>query len=56
MANGTDAEKEYIAKCTHETNPNRTKINKDVVGLVKKTYTRKTKTTKQCRNEFYATQ
>jgi hypothetical protein len=51
-----DAEKEYIAKCTHETNPNRTKINKDVVGLVKKTYTRKTKTTKQCRNEFYATQ
>jgi hypothetical protein len=51
-----DAEKEYIAKCTHEANPNRDKINKDVVGLVKKTYTRKTKTTKQCRNEFYATQ
>ena len=51
-----DAEKEYIAKCTHEANPNRDKINKDVVGLVKKTYTRKTKTAKQCRNEFYATQ
>jgi hypothetical protein len=51
-----DAEKEYIAKCTHEANPNRSKINKDVVGLVKKTYTRKTKTTKQCKKEFYATQ
>ena len=51
-----DAEKEYIAKCTHEVNPNRLKINKDVVGLVKKTYTRKTKTTKQCKKEFYATQ
>ena len=51
-----DAEKEYIAKCTHEVNPNRSKINKDVVGLVKKTYTRKTKTTKQCKKEFYATQ
>ena len=51
-----DAEEEYIAKCTHEANPNRAKINKDVVGLVKKTYTRKTKTTKECRNEFYATQ
>ena len=51
-----DAEKEYIAKCTHEVNPNRTKINRDVVGLVKKTYTRKTKTNKQCKKEFYATQ
>jgi len=51
-----DAEKEFISQCTHEANPNRDKINKDVVGLVKKTYTRKTKTTKQCRNEFYATQ
>ena len=37
-------------------NPDRKKINKDVVGLVKKTYTRKTKTTKQCRKEFYASQ
>ena len=51
-----DAEKEYIAKCTHEVNPNRAKINRDVVGLVKKTYTRKTKTSKQCKKEFYATQ
>ena len=51
-----DAEKEYIVKCTHEANPNRLKINKDVVGLVKKTYTRKTKTTKQCKKEFYAMQ
>ena len=51
-----DAEKEYIAKCTHEVNPNRDKINRDVVGLVKKTYTRKTKTSKQCKKEFYATQ
>mgnify|MGYP003136599926 FL=1 len=51
-----DAEKEFIKQCTHEVNPNRTKINKDVVGLVKKTYTRKTKTNKQCKKEFYATQ
>ena len=51
-----DAEKEYIAKCTHEVNPNRDKINRDVVGLVKKTYTRKTKTKKQCKKEFYASQ
>ena len=51
-----DAEKEFITKCTHEANPNRSKINKDVVGLVKKTYTRKTKTDKQCKKEFYATQ
>ena len=51
-----DAEKEFIKQCTHEVNPDRTKINKDVVGLVKKTYTRKTKTNKQCKKEFYATQ
>ena len=51
-----DAEAEYIKQCTHEANPNRSKINKDVVGLVKKTYTRKTKTNKQCKKEFYATQ
>ena len=51
-----DAEKEFIRQCTHESNPNRAKINKDVVGLVQKTYTRKTKTNKQCKKEFYATQ
>jgi len=51
-----EQEKLFIQQCTHDRNPNRDKINKDVVGLVKKTYTRKTKTTKQCRKEFYATQ
>jgi hypothetical protein len=51
-----DALKEFIAQCTHEKNPNRNKINKDVVGAVKTIYTRKTKTTKQCTKEFYATQ
>jgi hypothetical protein len=51
-----DKEKEFIKQCTQETNPKRTAINKDVVGLVKKTYTRKTKTDKQCKKEFYATQ
>ena len=49
-------EKEFIKKCTKEVNPKRASINKDVVGLVKKTYTRKTKTNKQCKKEFYATQ
>ena len=51
-----DQEKEFIKQCTHEVNPKRAAINKDVVGLVKKTYTRKTKTNKQCKKEFYATQ
>jgi hypothetical protein len=51
-----DAEKEYIQKCTYDSNPNREKINKDVVGAVKVIYTRKTKTNKQCKKEFYATQ
>ena len=51
-----DAEEEYIKQCTHESNPNRNKINKDVVGAVKVIYTRKTKTTKQCKKEFYSTQ
>ena len=51
-----DAEKEYIAKCTYDSNPNREKINKDIVGAVKVIYTRKTKTKKQCKKEFYATQ
>ena len=36
--------------------PNRNKINKDIVGAVKVIYTRKTKTTKQCKKEFYSTQ
>jgi len=51
-----EQEKLFIQKCTHDSNPNREKINKDVVGFVKKSYTRKTKTTRQCRKEFYATQ
>jgi hypothetical protein len=51
-----DQEKLFIQQCTHDRNPNRDKINKDVVGLVKKTYTRKTKTKRQCKKEFYATQ
>ena len=51
-----DAEEEYIKQCTYESNPNRKKINKDVVGAVKVIYTRKTKTTKQCKKEFYSTQ
>ena len=51
-----EQEKLFIKKCTHDSNPKREKINKDVVGAVKVIYTRKTKTTKQCRNEFYATQ
>jgi len=49
-----DAEKEYIKKCTNESNPKREKINKDVVGAVKVIYTRKTKSKKQCKKEFYA--
>src|SRR6056300_497608 len=51
-----DQEKLFIQQCTHDRNPNRDKINKDVVGLVKKIYTRKTKTKGQCKKEFYATQ
>ena len=51
-----DAEKEYIQKCTYDSNPSREKINKDIVGAVKVIYTRKTKTKKQCKKEFYATQ
>jgi DNA polymerase III alpha subunit (gram-positive type) len=51
-----EAEKEYVQKCTYDSNPNREKINKDVVGAVKVIYTRKTKTNKQCKKEFYATQ
>jgi len=51
-----EQEKLFIQKCTHDSNPNREKINKDVVGAVKVIYTRKTKTSKQCKKEFYATQ
>jgi len=51
-----DQEKLFIQQCTHDRNPNRDKINKDVVGAVKVIYTRKTKTKKQCKKEFYATQ
>jgi hypothetical protein len=49
-----DAEKEYIKKCTLENNPNRDNINKDVIGAIQVIYTRKTKTDKQCKKEFYA--
>jgi len=49
-----NALKEYIAQCTHESNPNREKLNKDVVSAVKTIYTRKTKTNRQCKKEFYA--
>jgi len=51
-----DQEKLFIQQCTHDRNPNRDKINKDVVGAVKVLYTTKTKTKRQCRKEFYATQ
>jgi hypothetical protein len=51
-----DKEKEFIKQCTHDRNPNRDKINKDVVGAVKVIYTTKTKTKRQCKKEFYATQ
>jgi len=51
-----EKEKEFIRQCTQDANPKREKINKDVVGLVKKTYTKKTKTNRQCKKEFYATQ
>ena len=46
----------FIEQCTNDKNPNRDNINKDVAGLVKKTYTAKTKTNRQCKKEFYATQ
>jgi len=51
-----DAEKEYIKNCTYDSNPDREKLNKDIVSGVKVLYTRKTKTNKQCKKEFYATQ
>ena len=51
-----DAEKEFIKECTNDSNPNREKLNKDIVSGVKAIYTRKTKTNKQCKKEFYATQ
>ena len=51
-----EQEKLYIQQCTHDRNPNRDKINKDVVGAVKVIYTTKTKTKRQCKKEFYATQ
>ena len=49
-----DVKEEYIAKCTYDSNPNREKINKDIVGAVKVIYTRKTKSRKQCSREFFA--
>jgi hypothetical protein len=51
-----EQEKLFIQQCTSDRNPNRDKINRDVVGAVKVIYTRKTKTNKQCKKEFYATQ
>ena len=51
-----EQEKLFIQQCTHDRNPNRDKINKDVVGAVKVIYTTKTKTKGQCKKEFYATQ
>ena len=51
-----DAENEFVKVCTNDSNPNRDKINKDVVGAVKVLYTAKTKTKRQCKKEFYATQ
>ena len=49
-----EAEADYVRKCTAEANPKRSQIKKDVVGFVKKGYTRKTKTDRQCKKEFYA--
>ena len=51
-----EQEELFIKQCTYDSNPKREQINKDVVGAVKVIYTRKTKTTKQCKKEFYATQ
>jgi len=51
-----EQEKLFIQQCTNDSNPNREKINRDVVGAVKTIYTRKTKSNKQCKKEFYATQ
>jgi len=51
-----EQEKLFIQQCTHDRNPNRDKINKDVVGAVKVIYTTKTKTKRQCKKEFYSTQ
>jgi hypothetical protein len=51
-----DAEDEFVKVCTNDSNPKREKINKDVVGAVKVLYTTKTKTKRQCKKEFYATQ
>ncbi len=51
-----EQEKLFIQQCTNESNPNREKINRDVVGAVKTIYTRKTKSNKQCKKEFYVTQ
>jgi hypothetical protein len=48
-----DALNDFIKQCTKEPNPQRKKINKDVVGVIQVIYTRKTKTDKQCKKEFY---
>ena len=51
-----EQEEFFIQQCTNNRNPNRDKINKDIVGAVKVLYTTKTKTKRQCKKEFYATQ
>ena len=51
-----DAEADFIKVCTNDSNPKREEINKDIVGAVKVLYTAKTKTKRQCKKEFYATQ
>ena len=48
-----DALKEFIKQCTNEPNPQREKVNRDVVGAIQVIYTRKTKTARQCKKEFY---
>ena len=48
-----DALQEFIKQCTKEPNPQREKVNRDVVGAIQVIYTRKTKTNKQCEKEFY---
>jgi len=45
---------EYVEHCINDSNPNREKIQKDVVGLVSKVVISKQKTRRQCRKEYFA--
>ena len=45
---------EYVEHCINDSNPNREKIQKDVVGLVSKIVISKQKTRRQCRKEYFA--